>query len=141
MQCHNWIGKKLQNETTDHRVERFIDWKMPHIGLREDHIVQAGLGHASSGTSDRACVAFYPYYFSSRANEPGREHCHVANTGTKIQNTVPWANARLTEESFREGRQNRRLANQPLMFGKLFDLGKQALIVIAPDSIGNFCAR
>src|SRR5438045_414296 len=56
-------------------------------------------------------------YATSSANEPGREQCHVTNTGTKIQDTLAWANARLAEESFGEGRQDGRLANQPLMFG------------------------
>jgi hypothetical protein len=88
LQRDNRIWKKLQNEAPDHCVKRFIDWKLPDIGLREDHIVQAGLGYASSGTGDRTCITFYAYYFSSRANEPGRKHCHVTNTGTKIQDTL-----------------------------------------------------
>jgi hypothetical protein len=117
LQCHNWIGKKLQNETTDHRVERFIDWKLPHIGLREDRIVQAGLGHASSGAGDRARIAFYAHYFSRRANEPGSQHCHVTNAGTKIQDTLARSNVCLTEESFGEGGQKHRLPDQALMFG------------------------
>jgi len=117
LQRDDWIGKKLQNETTDDRIERFIDWKLPHIGLREDRIVQAGLGHASSGTGDRACIAFYAYYFSSRANEPGRKHCHVTNAGTKIQDTLARYDAYLTEESFGERRQNHSLPNQALVFG------------------------
>jgi hypothetical protein len=45
----------------NHGVERFVDWKLPHIGLREGRIVQACLGHASSGTGDRARIAFYAY--------------------------------------------------------------------------------
>jgi len=117
LQRNNRIGKKLQNETTDHRVERFIDWKLPHIGLGEDHVVQAGIVDASSGSGDRASVAFYAYYFSSRANKPRCQHCHVTNAGTKIQDTLGFSNACLTEESFGERRQNYRLANQSLMFG------------------------
>jgi hypothetical protein len=117
LQRDNRIGKKLQNETADYCIERFIDWKLPHIGLREDRIVQAGLGHASSGTGDRACIAFYAYYFSRRADEPGSQHCHVTNAGTKIQDTLARSNACLPEESFGERRQNHRLPNQALMFG------------------------
>jgi len=90
---------------------------LPHIGLREDHIVQAGIGHASSGSGDRACIAFYAHYFSRGAGEPGCQHCHIANAGAKIQNTLARANARLSKESFGEGRQNRCLPNQALMFG------------------------
>jgi hypothetical protein len=59
-----------------------------------------------------------PYYFSSRANEPGNQHCHVTNAaGTKIQDTLARSNVRLTEESFGERRQNHCLPNQALMFG------------------------
>jgi len=117
LQRDNRIGKKLQNETTDQCIEGFIDWKLPDIGLREDHIVEAGLVHSSSGSGDRAGVAFHSHYFSGRANEAGGKHCDVTDTGTKIQDSLAWGNARLTEESFGEGSQDLRLANQPLMFG------------------------
>jgi hypothetical protein len=117
LQRDNRIGKKLQNETTDYCIERFIDWKLPHIGLGEDHIVEAGLGHASSGAGDRACIAFYADYFSRRANEPGSQHCHVTNAGAKIQDTLARSDACLTEESFGERCQNHRLPNQAFMFG------------------------
>jgi hypothetical protein len=117
LQRDNRIGKKLENETTDYCIERLIDWELPHIGLREDHVVQAGIGHASSGSANRAFIAFYAHYFPIGADEPGCQYCHITNAGAKIQNTLARANARLSKESFGEGRQNRRLANQPLMFG------------------------
>jgi hypothetical protein len=85
--------------------------------LREGHVVQARLGHANSGSRDRTRVAFYAHHLSGRTNKSGRQHCYVANAGTKIQDALAWANARFTKEAFGERGQKRRLPNQALVFG------------------------
>ncbi len=93
----NGIGKKLQNETTHRCVERFVAGDLTYIGLREAHIVQAGLGNTRSSPSDRARVAFDAYHFSRRADQTGCQHGNVADPGAEIQHTLTWANACVTE--------------------------------------------
>ncbi len=73
---------------------------LAHIGLNEAHVVQPGFSHASPGPDDRARVTFYSQYLSRRTNQPGGEHGDVSDAGAKIQDTLAWANACLTKESF-----------------------------------------
>jgi hypothetical protein len=109
------IGKKLKNETTHSRIERFVAGDLVHIGLGEAHIAQVCLGHASSSSGDGVRVALYTHDFSRRTNQSGHQHCNVSDAGAKIQDTLTWTNARFTEQSFGERRKTRSLPDQALV--------------------------
>jgi len=70
-----------------------------HIGLREAHIPQAGLGHAGLGSGNRTWVPLDPHHFSRRTNEKGCYQSYVSNAGAQIQDTLTWTDACLPEES------------------------------------------
>src|ERR1700730_4897011 len=87
------IGKKLEDETTDGCIERFVVGDLGHIGLGETHIAPARLGHASPGSGDGAWVALYTHDFSRRTNQPGHQHCNVSDARAEIQDPLTWTNA------------------------------------------------
>jgi hypothetical protein len=110
------IGKKHQNETAHHGVKWFVGRDLRDIGLGEGDILQASLGYASSGMGNSARVALYAHYFSRRTNQLGRQHGHVSNAGTDVQDALARANACVTEESFGEGSEALSLPNEALVF-------------------------
>ena len=62
-QSGNGIGKKLENETAHQCIEWLVARKLAHIGLREGHIVQAGLGHTRSGPGLNAGRVLPPHLY------------------------------------------------------------------------------
>jgi hypothetical protein len=112
----NGIGKKHQNETAHHCIERPAGPDLGHIGLSEAHITQSSLGDTGSSAPDGSCVAFYPHDLSGRTNQPGRQHGYVSDAGAEVQDTLPRTNTCLAEESFRAGSQTRSLPDEALVF-------------------------
>jgi hypothetical protein len=111
VQNGNRIGEKLQDETAHGCIERSVARNFACIGLYEAHIVHACFGHANSSPGDRLSVALYSNDFSRRTNETGHKQGYVADTGTKIQDTLPGAKAGFAEESFRGRRKKCSLSN------------------------------
>jgi hypothetical protein len=97
----NGIGEKLQDETAYGCVKGSVGRNFACIGLGEAHIVQARFSHANSSPGDRLGVALYSNDLSRRTNETGHKQRYVADTGTKVQDTLTGANAGFAEESFR----------------------------------------
>src|SRR5713101_5623950 len=112
----NGIGNKHQNETADGGIERLAALDLVHIGLGEAYIAQTGLRHASPGPRDRTGITLYPHHLPRRTNQPGCQHSHVSDAGTKIQDTLTWTNACLAEESFGVRCNTCSLPNEALVF-------------------------
>jgi len=111
------IGKKLQNKAAHHGVEGFAARDLRNIGLGKADVAQAGLGNSSQGPSDGARIALHSHHFPRRTDQLGCQHGHVPDAGTDIQDTLTWANAGVTEESFGERSETRSLANEALVLG------------------------
>jgi hypothetical protein len=113
----NRIGEKHQDEAAHNGIEWSIAQNFIHIALGEVHILQSGLGCASPSPRDGARIALYSHYFSRRANQTGRQHCDVSDTGTDIQNTLPQTNTCITKKSLRQWSESRCLSDQALVLG------------------------
>ena len=119
------IGKKLQNEAADDRVERFGGRQLRNIGLREAYVVQIGFGDARAGANDGIGIALDANYFAGRASNPGGEHGNIANAGANVQDALAGPNACFAEKAFGEGCEDGGLANEAfvLRFGAAEGVG------------------
>ena len=115
-QDRHGVGKKLQNEAAHDRIERCSGLDLGRIALHEAHVVETGVGDANSGARNRVRVAFYPYHFTRRTNQPGRQHGHVSGAGAEVEDSLPPTDAGFAEELLGDWRQIRSLPDEALVF-------------------------
>jgi hypothetical protein len=73
--------------------------------------MQASFSHASPRAVERARIALDSHNLSGRSNQSGHQHRHISYAGAHIQDTLPWTNACLAEESFGERCDTRSLSD------------------------------
>lgn len=68
-----------------------------YIGLNEAHVVQPCSGCAGFSSRNRTRVALNPDHFARRTDNPRQEHGDVADSRAKVENALPWTDARLAK--------------------------------------------
>jgi hypothetical protein len=96
----SWVREKFQNESADGGIERFVEPKARRIAFDDLHILETGLGDTRSGARNRCGIAVDADDETRWADDRRGQHGNIAHAGAEVEDTLPRADASLTEQPF-----------------------------------------
>jgi hypothetical protein len=111
------LGQILQDRSANCCVEEFAAREASDVAFDETHAGKPGLRDAGSRCRNRGRVSLDSHHLARRADEPRRQQRDVGDAGADVEHPLPGADASVAEEALGERIPDRRLTDQPVMFG------------------------
>ena len=109
------VGHKRENESADRGVERLARRQISNVGVKEPNVLEPGGFGSPAGVGQHEGVSINADDSTRGPNEPGREHCDIAHSASKIEHAHAVPDASFLKQTFRERLEQPSLAHEAQM--------------------------